>query len=205
VPPRVVITGLGVVSALGRDVASLTAGLRDGRCAIAPLTLFAYSGRASTAAQVAELPAVLPPALARRLSRPDRFALAAATEACDAAGLDAALRRRAALYVGATTGGMLETEAAYRRRRAGEDSRFRLSRVVATPLATACAVVSQTLGLHGPQVVVAVNVQEPKTNDYFGMSVAGPVFYSVMNAALQTLQIQPQPGLVAPYVRLNAR
>jgi cell division protein FtsI (penicillin-binding protein 3) len=59
---------------------------------------------------------------------------------------------------------------------------------------------------NGPQVVVAVNVQNPKaSNDYFGDEVAGPVFYSVMNAALQTLQIQPQPGLVAPYVRLNAR
>jgi cell division protein FtsI (penicillin-binding protein 3) len=59
---------------------------------------------------------------------------------------------------------------------------------------------------NGPQVVVAVNVQDPKTNtDYFGDEVAGPVFYSVMNFALQALQIQPQPGLVAPYVRLNAR
>jgi len=59
---------------------------------------------------------------------------------------------------------------------------------------------------NGARVVVAVNVQDPKTNnDYFGMDIAGPVFYSVMNAALQTLQIQPQPGLVAPYVRLNAR
>jgi cell division protein FtsI (penicillin-binding protein 3) len=59
---------------------------------------------------------------------------------------------------------------------------------------------------NGPQVVVAVNVQDPKTSsDYFGDEVAGPVFYSVMNFALQTLQIQPQPGLVAPYVRLNAR
>jgi cell division protein FtsI (penicillin-binding protein 3) len=58
---------------------------------------------------------------------------------------------------------------------------------------------------NGPQVVVAVNVQDPKTTtDYFGDEVAGPVFYSVMNFALQTLQIQPQPGLVAPYVRLNA-
>jgi cell division protein FtsI (penicillin-binding protein 3) len=58
---------------------------------------------------------------------------------------------------------------------------------------------------NGPQVVVAVNVQNPKTStDYFGDEVAGPVFYSVMNFALQTLQIQPQPGLVAPYVRLNA-
>jgi cell division protein FtsI (penicillin-binding protein 3) len=59
---------------------------------------------------------------------------------------------------------------------------------------------------NNPQVVVAVNVQDPKTKtDYFGDQVAGPVFFSAMNAALQTLQIQPQPGLVAPHVRLNAR
>jgi cell division protein FtsI (penicillin-binding protein 3) len=55
------------------------------------------------------------------------------------------------------------------------------------------------------QVVVAVNVQDPDTaTDFFGDEVAGPVFYSVMNFALQTLQVQPQPGLVAPHVRLNA-
>ena len=42
------------------------------------------------------------------------------------------------------------------------------------------------------------------TTDYFGDEVAGPVFYSVMSAALLDQQIQPQPGLVAPYVRLNA-
>ncbi|HVT68743.1 MAG TPA: penicillin-binding protein 2, partial [Trebonia sp.] len=59
---------------------------------------------------------------------------------------------------------------------------------------------------NAPKVVVAVNVQDPKTTtDYFGDEVAGPVFYSVMNAAAATLQIQPQPGLVAPHVRLNAR
>jgi cell division protein FtsI (penicillin-binding protein 3) len=57
----------------------------------------------------------------------------------------------------------------------------------------------------GQKVVVAVNVQDPKTDtDYFGDEVAGPVFYSVMNAALQDLQIQPQTGLQAPDVRLNA-
>jgi cell division protein FtsI (penicillin-binding protein 3) len=54
-----------------------------------------------------------------------------------------------------------------------------------------------------PQVVVAVNVQDPQTQ-HFGDVVAGPVFYKVMNFAIQTLQIQPQPGLVAPYVRLTA-
>ena len=56
-----------------------------------------------------------------------------------------------------------------------------------------------------PQVLVSVNVQDPQSKTaYFGDMVAGPVFYSVMKFALQTLQIPPQPGLVAPYVRLNA-
>ncbi len=55
-----------------------------------------------------------------------------------------------------------------------------------------------------PQVVVAVNVQDPQQkHEYFGDIVAGPVFYQVMKFALQTLQIPPD-GAVAPYVRLNA-
>ena len=59
---------------------------------------------------------------------------------------------------------------------------------------------------NGPQVVVAVNVQDPnKSNqDYFGDMVAGPVFYNVMKDAIAELGIQPQPGLVPPDVRLNA-
>jgi cell division protein FtsI (penicillin-binding protein 3) len=59
---------------------------------------------------------------------------------------------------------------------------------------------------NGPQVVVAINVQDPnKSNqDYFGDMVAGPVFYNVMENAIAELGIQPQPGLVPPDVRLNA-
>ncbi|HEY6497334.1 MAG TPA: penicillin-binding protein 2, partial [Trebonia sp.] len=72
-----------------------------------------------------------------------------------------------------------------------------------------CVYGSSYIGMapgNDPQVVVAVNVQNPDTKtDFFGDEVAGPVFYSAMNSALQAQQIQPQPGLVAPYVRLNAR
>jgi cell division protein FtsI (penicillin-binding protein 3) len=59
---------------------------------------------------------------------------------------------------------------------------------------------------NGPQVVVAVNVQDPNKSDqdYFGDMVAGPVFYNVMKDAIAGLGIQPQPGLVPPDVRLNA-
>ena len=155
---RIAITGLGAVSALGADVPALLAGLRDGRSGIGSLTLFAHAGRCQTAAQVPEGvggACGLPAATARRLSRPDRFALAAASEACRNAGLDAELRGRAALHVGATTGGMFETEEVYRRREGGVDRRYRLSRLLGTPLSTAAAAVSQALGIYGPQSTVA--------------------------------------------------
>jgi cell division protein FtsI (penicillin-binding protein 3) len=54
-----------------------------------------------------------------------------------------------------------------------------------------------------PQIVVAVNVQDPTRGSYFGDAVAGPVFYRVAKFALQTLQIPPDMGK-PPHVRLMA-
>ena len=54
-----------------------------------------------------------------------------------------------------------------------------------------------------PQLVVAVHVQAPKTPDYFGDEVAGPVFNEVMKFALQTMKIPPDGGK-RPKVRLTA-
>jgi cell division protein FtsI (penicillin-binding protein 3) len=54
-----------------------------------------------------------------------------------------------------------------------------------------------------PQIVVAVNVQDPTRGSYFGDAVAGPVFYHVAKFALQTLQIPPDGGK-PPHVRLMA-
>ena len=54
-----------------------------------------------------------------------------------------------------------------------------------------------------PQLVVAVHVQDPKTSDYFGDEVAGPVFNEVMKFALQTMKIPPDGGK-RPKVRLTA-
>lgn len=149
----VAITGLGAVTALGPDVQTLTAAIAEGRCAIGALTLFPYAGRCRIAAQVpeavADAPEVLPPAVRRRLSRADRFALAAASQAVDDARLGGEPRRRAAVMVGATTGGMRETEEAYRRHRTGIDRRWRIGRMLGTALSTSAAAVSQGLGLFG--------------------------------------------------------
>jgi cell division protein FtsI (penicillin-binding protein 3) len=54
-----------------------------------------------------------------------------------------------------------------------------------------------------PQLVVAVNIQNPRKGDYFGNYVAGPVFYHVMKFALQALKIPPDHGK-RPQVRLTA-
>ena len=53
-----------------------------------------------------------------------------------------------------------------------------------------------------PQLVVAVNLQDPGRG-YYGDVVAGPVFYNVMKFALQTLKIPPDGGN-PPYIRLIA-
>jgi 3-oxoacyl-[acyl-carrier-protein] synthase II len=50
---------------------------------------------------------------------------------------------------------MRETEEVYRRRRTGEERRFRLSRLLGTPLATSAAAVSQALGIFGPRATFA--------------------------------------------------
>jgi 3-oxoacyl-[acyl-carrier-protein] synthase II len=156
----VAITGLGAVTALGGDVPALAVALADGRAGIGPLSLFPYRGRCAVAAQIPEVPspaqvATLPAATRRRLSRPDRFALAAAGEACRDAGLDDDLLQASGLVVGGTTGGMLETEREYARRRRAGASRYRLSRMLGTPIATAAAAVAQTLGIRGPQATTS--------------------------------------------------
>ena len=54
-----------------------------------------------------------------------------------------------------------------------------------------------------PQLVVAVIVENPRSTNYYGNAVAGPVFNEIMKFALQTTQVPPTGGK-APYVRLTA-
>jgi cell division protein FtsI (penicillin-binding protein 3) len=53
-----------------------------------------------------------------------------------------------------------------------------------------------------PKLVVAVNIQDPRKGNYFGIAVAGPVFNHVMKFALQTMKIPPDGGR-RPHVRLT--
>src|SRR5204863_463059 len=78
---RVAVTGLGAVTALGPDVDAFDRGLRDGRSAIGPVTLFdAAAFRTRIAAQVREPVAAAEVSIAPT-SRPDGFGGQAAVDA----------------------------------------------------------------------------------------------------------------------------
>jgi cell division protein FtsI (penicillin-binding protein 3) len=69
-----------------------------------------------------------------------------------------------------------------------------------------CVYGSSYIGMapgNDPQLVIAVNVQDPRQGGYYGDVVAGPVFYQVMKEALATLQIPPD-GATPANIRLNA-
>jgi len=109
---RVVVTGMGAVSAWGWGAAPLWEGLRTGATAIRTFDRFDHARqRSHVAGQVPEGP---PPSFARprgwnRLAYSDRFALFAACEAVAQAGLAGPLTD-AGLYFASSTGGMLESE-----------------------------------------------------------------------------------------------
>ncbi len=69
-----------------------------------------------------------------------------------------------------------------------------------------CVYGSSYIGIapgNNPQLVIAVNVQNPRKGGYYGDVVAGPVFYQVAKDALATMDIPPD-GAVPAKVRLTA-
>jgi len=76
----------------------------------------------------------------------------------------------------------------------------------AGPKCALCVYGSSYIGMapgNDPQLVIAVNVQNPKKGGYYGDVIAGPVFYQVAKDALAALDIPPD-GAVPAKVRLNA-
>lgn len=113
-PARVVITGAGVITALGTGWAANAAGFRAGRAAFRPVSVFDVSRQRVKVAAEVELPAELPGTRlgareARRLNRAGRLLLHAAHEAWRQSGWEAT--DCLPLVLGTTSGGMASGEA----------------------------------------------------------------------------------------------
>ncbi len=112
-PRRVVVTGMGMISALGNDVASTWAGLIAGRSGIRTISTFDPSRLASQMAGEArdfDSSGVLDRKDQRRTDRYIQFGLVAAREALDQAGLperfEGELAERTGVVLGTGLGGV---------------------------------------------------------------------------------------------------
>jgi 3-oxoacyl-[acyl-carrier-protein] synthase II len=159
VAPRVVITGAGIVTALGLGWKSNAAGFRAGRRAFRPVSLFDVSRqRVKTAAEV-DLPENFP---ATRLSsrqinhldRAGKMLLLAAHEAWRQAGWDAA--ENLPLVLGTTAGGMTLGEAYYRQA-VQQPSRHRqqATRAVFYQPQVQARLMLDALGCNGPITIIS--------------------------------------------------
>jgi len=152
-PPRVAITGAGIVTSLGLGWAANALGFRSGRVAIGPVSLFDVSRqRVKVAGEVR-----LPPAPTRedqRLDRAARMLLLAATEAWQQAGWTAS--ENLPLVLGTTSGGMSQGEAYYRQAiQTPHDHRRQASRVVQYRAQQQALTLAERLGFRGPITIIA--------------------------------------------------
>jgi 3-oxoacyl-[acyl-carrier-protein] synthase II len=157
---RAVVTGMGIVTAIGCDVASFRKNMFQGICGIGPISLFDASGyRSRNAAEVRNFSPdlSLPLRDRRRLSRCDQMGLKAAAEAVLDAGLEIAGEdpERIGVFIGGGAGGILSAEK-YRRdmiRKGPRQARPSLLIPFATSALTDA--LAEVYGIRGTRMTVA--------------------------------------------------
>ena len=158
-PPRVVITGAGIVTALGLGWKPNAEGFRLGRPAFRPVSLFDVSRqRVKTAAEV-DLPDALPPTgLSRRqlarLDRAGKMLLLAANEAWQQAGWKPV--NDVPLVLGTTAGGMSLGEDYFRQAVQSPDRHRRQpTRAIHYQPQVQARMVLDALGFNGPITIIS--------------------------------------------------
>jgi nodulation protein E len=149
----VAITGLGCISGLGRNVADNWAALSRGDCAIGPLSGFENTDlKVASAAQVQDYSAEahFPPTRLGLLDRHAQFALVAAREAAEDAGLTPPDLAASAAIIGTGCGGKETDEITYQKLYRDEKCRVHPFTIPRGMPSAASSQVSMELGIQGP-------------------------------------------------------
>jgi 3-oxoacyl-[acyl-carrier-protein] synthase II len=154
---RVVVTGIGAITPIGRGREGLWAGVRRGEPATRRLTRFDPTPfRSQVAAELADFDPLdyLDARRARRLDRFAQLAVAASRQAYDDAGLcgRAVCPEQVAVYLGSALGGIAFAEAQHDRFLAGGIRAVEPLLALAVFGGAAATNVAMELGLHGPAV-----------------------------------------------------
>ncbi len=158
-PARVVITGAGVVTALGTGWRANADGFRAGRTAFRPVSIFDVSRQRAQQAAEVELPAELPPTRlaakrARRLDRAGGMLLLAAHEAWQQSGWEPS--EDLPLVLGTTSGGMLLGEDYFRQAvRHPRQHRRQPTRAMHYQSHRHGQMLEEAFGFHGPVTIIA--------------------------------------------------
>jgi nodulation protein E len=157
---RVVITGLGIVSPLGKNVANVTARLRTGRTAIGPLTIIPTEGLITKiGAEVCDFDptAYFADRQMSLLDRCAQFALVASREAIGQSGLSFrdGLGQRTATIIGAGVGGMTTLDDGFHRVYAEGLKRIHPLTIPKFMISAAMSHITMEHGITGPSFTVA--------------------------------------------------
>jgi 3-oxoacyl-[acyl-carrier-protein] synthase II len=156
---RVVITGAGIITALGRGWKANAEGFRSGRVAIRPVTLFDVSRQRVTTAAEIDLPKELPvgllqPREVRRLDRAAKMLLIATAEAWNQSGW--APSEDLPLVLGTTSAGMTLGQDYYRQAaRAPLSRRGQATRILHYQPQRQALDLGIAFGFSGPITVIA--------------------------------------------------
>jgi nodulation protein E len=157
---RVVVTGIGVICALGRNLAEFTGGLFAGQSAIRPMTLVPEGSlKFPNAAEVPQFQASdhFDDKEASMLDRFAQFALVAAREAVAGAGLNFTpeLRETTAIVTGSCIGGQTTEDEGFHGLYALKNTRFNPLTIPKVMANAGASRISLEYGITGPTYTIA--------------------------------------------------